>query len=99
MRFSARFQPDSSRAGASRQGIIVGFNMLNDTFPELLSDGARIESPLIWESGRFAVDHKAGAPIGPEGVSRASAELGLATNEIGGQIGLTQTRKIPVRPE
>jgi N-acyl-L-homoserine lactone synthetase len=67
----------------------MGFNMLNDTFPELLPDGARIESPLIWESSRFAVDHEADVPIGPKGISRATAELGLAMNEIGGQIGLT----------
>jgi N-acyl-L-homoserine lactone synthetase len=67
----------------------MGFNMLNDTFPELLPDGVRIESPLIWESSRFAVDHEADVPIGPKGISRATAELGLAMNEIGAQIGLT----------
>jgi acyl homoserine lactone synthase len=67
----------------------TGFNMLNDTFPELLPDGARIESPLIWESSRFTVrmtgDHRADAPV----ISRATAELGLALNEIGKAAALT----------
>jgi N-acyl-L-homoserine lactone synthetase len=64
--------------------------MPKDTFPELLPDGARIESPPIWQSSRFAVDCETDVPIGPKGISRATAELGLAMNEIGGQIGLTQ---------
>lgn len=67
----------------------TGFNMLNDTFPELLPDGARIESPLIWESSRFTVrmtgDRRSDAPV----ISRATAELGLALNEIGTMAGLT----------
>lgn len=67
----------------------TGFTMINDTFSELLPDGAAIRSPLIWESSRFAVDHEADVPIGPNGVSRATAELGLAMNEIGMRLGLT----------
>ena len=67
----------------------TGFNMLNDTFPELLPEGKRIESSRIWEASRFAVDHHADVPIGPKGISRATAELGLAMNEIGAQVGLT----------
>lgn len=67
----------------------MGFNMLNDTFPVLLPDGERIESPLIWESSRFAVDHDADVQIGPKGIGRATAELGLAMNEIGRSVGLT----------
>ena len=67
----------------------TGFNMLNDTFSELLSDGNRIESPLIWESSRFSVDDLADVPIGPKGISRATAELGLGMNEIGRMSGLT----------
>jgi acyl homoserine lactone synthase len=67
----------------------TGFNMLNDTFPELLPDGARIESPLIWESSRFTVrmtgDMRADAPV----ISRATAELGMALNQIGKAAGLT----------
>ena len=67
----------------------TGFTMLNDTFPVLLPDACRIESPLIWESSRFSVDHEADVAIGKKGLSRATAELGLAMNEIGAQTGLT----------
>lgn len=67
----------------------MGFNMLNDVFSVLLPEGQRIESPLIWESSRFAVDHTVDVPSGPTGLGRATAELGLAMNEIGRRIGLT----------
>lgn len=67
----------------------TGFNMLNDTFPQLLPDGERIESPLIWESSRFTVrmtgDLRVDGPI----ISRATAELGMALNEIGKAAALT----------
>ncbi len=65
-----------------------GFTMINDTFSVLLPDAKRIESPLIWESSRFSVDHDADVTIGRKGISRATAELGLAMNEIGMQTGL-----------
>ena len=67
----------------------TGFTMLNDTFSVLLPDSGRIESPLIWELSRFSVDHEADVGIGKKGMSRATAELGLAMNEIGMQTGLT----------
>jgi acyl homoserine lactone synthase len=67
----------------------TGFTMINDTFPVLLPNSDRIESPLIWESSRFSVDHDADVAIGKRGLSRATAELGLAMNEIGIQTGLT----------
>lgn len=67
----------------------TGFNMLNDTFPELLPEGERVQSPLIWESSRFTVrmtgDSRVDAPV----ISRATAELGLALNEIGKAASLT----------
>jgi acyl homoserine lactone synthase len=67
----------------------TGFNMLNDTFPQLLPDGERIESPLIWESSRFTVrmtgDMRVDGPI----IGRATAELGMALNEIGKAAALT----------
>jgi acyl homoserine lactone synthase len=67
----------------------MGFNMLNDVFGVLLPEGKRIESPLIWESSRFAVDHTVDVPSGPSGLGRATAELGLAMNEVGRRAGLT----------
>jgi acyl homoserine lactone synthase len=67
----------------------TGFTMLNETFSLLLPDSDRIENPLIWESSRFCVDHEIDLAIGNTGISRATAELGLAMNGIGMQIGLT----------
>jgi acyl homoserine lactone synthase len=67
----------------------TGFTMINDVFNELLPDQTPIVSPLIWESSRFAVDHEADVPIGPNGISRATAELGLGMNAIAMQLGLT----------
>src|SRR5260370_12019998 len=67
----------------------TGFTMINDTFSLLLPDSDRIESPLIWESSRFSVDHEADVAIGRKGLSRATAALGLAMNGIGMQTGLT----------
>jgi acyl homoserine lactone synthase len=67
----------------------TGFTMINDTFSVLLPNSNRIESPLIWESSRFSVDHQADVTIGKKGLSRATAELGLAMNEIGMQTGLS----------
>jgi N-acyl-L-homoserine lactone synthetase len=67
----------------------MGFTMINDTFSVLLPNSNRVESPLIWESSRFSVDHEADVVIGKKGLSRAAAELGLAMNEIGIQTGLT----------
>jgi acyl homoserine lactone synthase len=75
--------------GTLRMLPTTGFTMINDVFPELLPEGEPIVSPLIWESSRFAVDREADVPIGPNGVSRATAELGLGMNEIGMQLGLT----------
>jgi N-acyl-L-homoserine lactone synthetase len=69
-------------AGGLRLLPTTGFTMLNETFSLLLS-------PLIWESSRFCVDHEVDAAIGNKGISRATAELGLAMNGIGMQIGLT----------
>ena len=67
----------------------TGFNMLNDTFPQLLPDGARIESPLIWESSRFTVRLSGNRRVDNPIISLATAELGLALNEIGMAAGLT----------
>jgi acyl homoserine lactone synthase len=67
----------------------MGFNMVNDTFPQLLPEGKRIESPLIWESSRFSIDRAADIQIGPKRISRTIAELGLGMNEIGVRLGLS----------
>lgn len=75
--------------GSLRLLPTTGLTMVNDVFSELLPDGKPIESPLIWESSRFSVDHEADVPIGPKGIGRATAELGLGMNELGQRIGLS----------
>jgi N-acyl-L-homoserine lactone synthetase len=75
--------------GTLRMLPTTGFTMINDVFLQLLPEGNPIVSPLIWESSRFAVDRDADVPIGPNGVSRATAELGLGMNAIGMRLGLT----------
>lgn len=67
----------------------TGFNMLNDTFPQLLPDGAPIQSPLIWESSRFTVRMTGDMRLDGPTISQATAELGLALNEIGKSVALT----------
>jgi acyl homoserine lactone synthase len=80
---------DNAVVGGLRLLPTTGFTMINDTFSVLLPNADRVESPLIWESSRFSVDHEADVAIGKKGLSRATAELGLAMNEIGVQTGLS----------
>jgi acyl homoserine lactone synthase len=81
---------DGRVVGGLRLLPTTGFNMLNDSFPELLPEGERFASPLIWESSRFTVDRGADArPRIRGGIGRATAELGLAMNELGMHVGLT----------
>jgi len=75
--------------GSLRLLPTTGMTMINDVFSQLLPGGKPVESPLIWESSRFAVDHEADVPIGPKGISRATAELGLGMNELGAELGLS----------
>ncbi len=67
----------------------TGFNMLNDTFPQLLPEGKRVESPLIWESSRFVVDLETNHVLGPKGISQTTAEIVLGLNEVAKSIGLS----------
>jgi N-acyl-L-homoserine lactone synthetase len=80
---------DNVVVGGLRLLPTTSFTMINDTFSVLLPNANRVESPLIWESSRFSVDHEADVAIGKKGLSRATAELGLAMNEIGVQTGLS----------
>lgn len=67
----------------------TGFNMLNDTFPQLLPDGEPIQSPLIWEASRFTVRMTGDRRVDASAIGRATAELGMALNEIGKAAALT----------
>ena len=66
----------------------TGLNMLNDTFPQLLPEGLPIESPRIWELSRFTIRN----PVIKSDfakISAATAELGLALNDIGKLAGIS----------
>ncbi len=78
-----------SVVGCLRLLPTTGYTMINDVFGEILPDNEPIVSPLIWESSRFAVDRDADIPIGPNGISRATAELGLGMNAVGMRLGLS----------
>ncbi|WP_152047927.1 acyl-homoserine-lactone synthase [Aureimonas psammosilenae] len=70
----------------------MGPNMLRDVFPELLP-GQTVESPLIWESTRFAVDlpsrNADGSRAAARLVGRITGELVAGAIEVGLAVGLT----------
>ena len=65
--------PDGSHGGSMRMMPTVGQTMINDHFTNL-TDGVRIESPLIWECTRFC--------ISPKADRRATAALVVAAGEL-----------------
>ncbi len=66
----------------------TGLNMLNDTFPQLLPEGMPIESPRIWELSCFTIRNPSSRADFAK-ISSATAELGLALNEIGKLAGIS----------
>lgn len=64
---------DGSHGGSMRMMPTVGQTMINDHFTDL-TDGVRIESPLIWECTRFC--------ISPRADRRATAALVVAAGEL-----------------
>lgn len=80
---------DERVVGGLRLLPTSGFNMLNDTFSELLPDGERFGSPLIWEASRFTVRITGDARMDAKVVSRTTAELLMSLNEIGRAAALT----------
>ncbi len=74
--------------GSLRLLPTTGPNMLRDVFHELLPEGERIESPLIWESTRFCVTKAAGAEITTRRLNRTTGELLAGIVEIGQMAGL-----------
>lgn len=65
--------PDGTHGGSMRFLPTVGRTMINDHFRSL-TDGVRIESPLIWECTRFC--------ISPRADRRVSAALVLGAGEL-----------------
>lgn len=80
---------DGDLIGGVRLLPTTGKNMLNDTFPSLLPDGERIESPLIWEMSRFTVKTCGDRRRDLMRVAQTTGELILAVNELGHRIGLS----------
>ncbi|MGR3370592.1 MAG: acyl-homoserine-lactone synthase [Sagittula sp.] len=70
---------DGSHGGSMRLLPTVGRTMVNDHFVHL-TDGVRIESPLIWECTRFCLSRRAGAGV--------AAALMLAGGEVMQEFGV-----------
>ncbi len=70
---------DGSHGGSMRLLPTVGRTMVNDHFVHL-TDGVRIESPLIWECTRFCLSRGAGAGV--------AAALMLAGGEVMQEFGV-----------
>ncbi len=70
---------DGSHGGSMRLLPTVGRTMVNDHFIHL-TDGVRIESPLIWECTRFCLSRGAGAGV--------AAALMLAGGEVMQEFGV-----------
>jgi acyl homoserine lactone synthase len=64
---------DGTHGGSMRMMPTVGKTMINDHFTNL-TDGVRIESPLIWECTRFC--------ISPRADRKATAALVIAAGEL-----------------
>jgi len=65
--------PDGTHGGSMRFLPTIGQTMVNDHFGHL-TDGVRIESPLIWECTRFC--------LAPNADRKASAALVLGAGEV-----------------
>jgi len=74
--------PDGSHGGSMRVLPTVGQTMVNDHFLDL-TDGVRIESPLIWECTRFCL-----SPKMREDAGTVASSLMLAGCELGLRFGL-----------
>jgi len=68
--------------------------MLRDVVHELLLEGERIESPLIWESTRFCVTKSAGAEITSRRLNRATGAILAGIVEIGQMAGLLSAASV-----
>jgi len=70
--------PDGTHGGSMRFLPTVGQTMVNDHFNDL-TDGVRIESPLIWESTRFCISprHDSEAKGIAAGLMAAGCHIGL----------------------
>lgn len=77
---------DGTHGGSSRFLPTTGQTMINDHFLDL-TDGVKIESPLIWECTRFCVSPRAGADIARE----IASSLLIGACEMGLQFGASDS--------
>jgi len=77
---------DGTHGGSVRFLPTTGQTMVNDHFLDL-TDGVRIESPLIWECPRFCISLRADAEI----VSNIASSLLISSCEMGLNFGATDS--------
>ncbi len=77
---------DGTHGGSVRFLPTTGQTMVNDHFLDV-TDGVRIESPLIWECTRFCVSPRADA----ETARKVAAALLISSCEMGLQFGATDS--------
>lgn len=66
----------------------TGPNMLRDVFPALLGPGEVVESPVIWEASRFAIDPAATLRDANTLLNPVTCELLCGMVEVGLMVGL-----------
>ena len=66
----------------------TGPNMLRDVFHQLLDPGHTVESPVIWEASRFAIDPKASERDANTLLNPITCELLCGMIEVGMDVGL-----------
>lgn len=80
---------DGCVIGTFRLLQTTGPHMLSEVFPQLLSQGQTIRSPLVWESTRFCVDTVKATEKSISGLNKVTGMLLSSLLEIGTYAGLT----------
>lgn len=75
--------------GGLRMLPTTGPNMLRDVFPFLLPEDEIVQSPLIWEVSRFAMDHFSEMPNPGRQLSYVTGELLAGVVEVSMLSGIT----------
>lgn len=75
--------------GGLRMLPTTGPNMLRDVFPFLLPEDETVQSPLIWEVSRFAMDHFSEMPNPGKLLSFVTGELLAGVVEVSMLSGIT----------
>lgn len=76
----------------------TGPHMMRDVFNDFFDDPLHIESPLIWECTRFAVDPEPGTELTTAGLNLATSELLLGILDAAAAAGVTQILGVSETP-